>query len=128
MELSMMHAGIAAGVGLAALPVILHLFMRQTPKHVIFPALRLVKERQKRSKKRMRIKNWLLLLARMQALVPLMALKARLCGPRFIERPPWDLNRSRRRWASFSTPAFRWAISKRTRPGLTRPRNVPARS
>jgi hypothetical protein len=73
MELSMMHAGLAAGAALAALPVILHLFMRQTPKHVIFPALRLVKERQKRSKKRMRIKNWLLLLARM-ALVALMAL------------------------------------------------------
>jgi hypothetical protein len=73
MEFSMMHAGLAAGAALAALPVILHLFMRQTPKHVIFPALRLVKERQKRSKKRMRIKNWLLLLARM-ALVALMAL------------------------------------------------------
>jgi hypothetical protein len=74
MELSMMHVGLAAGgAALAALPVILHLFMRQTPKHVIFPALRLVKERQKRSKKRMRIKNWLLLLARM-ALVALMAL------------------------------------------------------
>ena len=29
--------------------MILHLFMRQTPKHVIFPALRLVRERQKRS-------------------------------------------------------------------------------
>jgi Aerotolerance regulator N-terminal len=73
MEMSMMHAGLAAGAALAALPVILHLFMRQTPKHVIFPALRLIKERQKQSKKRMRIKNWLLLLARM-ALVALMAL------------------------------------------------------
>ncbi len=62
MEMSMMHAGLAAGAALAALPVILHLFMRQTPKHVIFPALRLIKERQKQSKKRMRIKNWLLLL------------------------------------------------------------------
>ena len=73
MEMSLMHAGLAAGAALAALPVILHLFMRQTPKHVIFPALRLVRERQKRSKKRMRIKNWLLLLARM-AVLALMAL------------------------------------------------------
>ena len=64
MEMSLIHAGLAAGAGLAALPVILHLFMRQTPKHVIFPALRLLRERQKQSKKRMRIKNWLLLLAR----------------------------------------------------------------
>jgi hypothetical protein len=73
MEMSLLHAGLAAGAALAALPVILHLFMRQTPKHVIFPALRLVRERQKRSKKRMRIKNWLLLLARM-AVLALMAL------------------------------------------------------
>ena len=73
MELSLLHAGLAAGAALAVLPVILHLFMRQTPKHVLFPALRLIRERQRRSKKRMRIKNWLLLLARM-AILALMAL------------------------------------------------------
>src|SRR5271165_307788 len=73
MEFSMINAGLAAGAALAALPVILHLFMRQTPKHVIFPALRLVRERQKRSKKRLKVKNWLLLLARM-AVLALMAL------------------------------------------------------
>jgi hypothetical protein len=73
MEMSLLHAGLAAGAALAALPVILHLFMRQTPKHVIFPALRLVRERQRRSKKRLRVKNWLLLLARM-AVLALMAL------------------------------------------------------
>ena len=68
-----LNVGLVAGVSLAALPVILHLFMRQTPKHVIFPALRLIRERQKRSRKRLRVKNWLLLLARM-ALLALMAL------------------------------------------------------
>ncbi len=67
------NVGLVAGVALAALPVILHLFLRQTPKHVIFPALRLIRERQKRSRKKLRIKNWLLLLARM-ALLALMAL------------------------------------------------------
>lgn len=73
MEMSLLNAGLAAGAALAALPVILHLFMRQTPKHVIFPALRLVRERQRRSKKRLRVKNWLLLVARM-AILALMAL------------------------------------------------------
>ena len=68
-----LNAGLVAGVFLAAVPVLLHLFMRQTPKHVIFPALQLIKERQKRSKKRLKIKNWLLLLARM-LLLALMAL------------------------------------------------------
>jgi hypothetical protein len=81
----LMHAGLAAGAALAALPVILHLFMRQTPKHVIFPAVRLIRERQRRSKKRMRIKNWLLLLARM-AVLALMALA--LARPRIYSQVP----------------------------------------
>src|SRR4051794_39021809 len=74
------NAGLAAGVALAAIPVILHLFMKQTPKHIVFPALRLIRERQKRSRKKLRVKNWLLLLARM-ALLALMALA--LARPRF---------------------------------------------
>jgi hypothetical protein len=73
MDISLLHAGLAAGAALAAIPVILHLFMRQTPKHVIFPALRLIRERHKRSKKQLKIKNWLLLAARM-LLLALMAL------------------------------------------------------
>ena len=73
MDFSLVHAGLAAGAVFAAVPLILHLFMRQTPKRVVFPALRLIRERQKRSKKRLRVKNWLLLLARM-ALLALMAL------------------------------------------------------
>src|SRR5690349_24688026 len=74
MNISLLHAGLAAGgLALAAIPVILHLFMKQKPRRVIFPALQLIKERQKRSRKKLRIKNWLLLLARM-ALLALMAL------------------------------------------------------
>lgn len=73
MDISLINAGMAAGAGLAALPVILHLFMRPTPKQIIFPALRLIRERQKRSKKRLKVKNWLLLIARM-LLLALMAL------------------------------------------------------
>src|SRR5262245_2231404 len=83
MGFSLIHAGLAAGAALAALPVILHLFMRQTPKHIVFPALRLIRERQKRSRKKLRIKNWLLLLARM-ALVALMALA--LARPRIVSQ------------------------------------------
>ncbi|HEX8202401.1 MAG TPA: BatA domain-containing protein [Isosphaeraceae bacterium] len=73
MDISLLHAGLAAGAALAAVPVIIHLVMRQTPKHVVFPALRLIRPRHRRSTKRLRIRNWLLLLARM-ALVALMAL------------------------------------------------------
>lgn len=73
MTITLLHAGLAAGAALAALPVILHLFMKQKPKHIIFPALRLIRERQKRAKKQLKIKNWLLLAARMLLLI-LMAL------------------------------------------------------
>lgn len=85
MEFSLIHAGLAAGAALAAIPVILHLLMKPTPKNVVFPALRLIRERQKRSKKKMRIKNWLLLLARM-ALLALMALA--LARPRLHSEMP----------------------------------------
>ncbi|MDG3007317.1 BatA domain-containing protein [Paludisphaera mucosa] len=85
MEFSLMHAGLAAGAAMAAVPVILHLFMKPTPKHVVFPALRLIRERQKRSKKKMRIKNWLLLAARM-LLLALMALA--LARPRLHSETP----------------------------------------
>ena len=81
MDFSLIHAGLAAGAALAALPVILHLFMKQKPKRVIFPALRLIRERQKRSRKKLKIKNWLLLLARM-AVLALMALA--LARPRIV--------------------------------------------
>ncbi len=74
------NAGLVAGVALAVIPVILHLFMKQTPKRVVFPALRLIQRRQETTRKKLRVKNWLLLLARM-ALLALMALA--LARPRF---------------------------------------------
>lgn len=85
MEFSLIHAGLAAGAALAAIPVVLHLLMKPTPKNIVFPALRLIRERQKRSKKKMRIKNWLLLLARM-AVLALMALA--LARPRLHSEMP----------------------------------------
>jgi hypothetical protein len=85
MQFSLIHAGLAAGAALAALPIILHLFMRQTPKHIIFPALMLIRQRQRQSRKRLRIKNWLLLLARM-AVLALMALA--LARPQLYSQVP----------------------------------------
>lgn len=73
MDLSLVNLGLAAGAALAIVPLILHLLMRQTPKRIVFPALQLIVNRHKKSTKRLRIKNWLLLAARM-ALVAIMAL------------------------------------------------------
>src|SRR3954470_3058380 len=83
MDISLLHAGLAAGAALPSLPVILHLFMKQTPKRVVFPALQLIRERQKRSQKKLKVKNWLLLVARM-ALIALMALA--LARPRLYSQ------------------------------------------
>jgi len=56
--------GSGGGCGLGRSPVILHLFMRQTPAHHVSGDAA-ARERQRRSRQRLRIKNWLLLLARM---------------------------------------------------------------
>lgn len=65
MGITLLHAGLAAGAATAVIPIILHLFMRRTPKKVVFPALRLVRKRHSKTTKRLKIKNWMLLLTRM---------------------------------------------------------------
>jgi hypothetical protein len=74
-------AGRRGGVGGASS----HPARSQTPTHLIFPARRLIRERQRQSKKRLRIKNWLLLLARM-AILALMALA--LARPQLYSQVP----------------------------------------
>ena len=56
------------GAALAAIPVVLHLIMRQKPKHLEFPALRFLQSRREANRKRLRLRHWLLLAARMAAL------------------------------------------------------------
>lgn len=73
MDFSLLHMGLAGGALLATIPVLIHLFHRPQPKKIIFPALRLIRERNKRATRSLKIKNWLLLLFRM-LLLALMAL------------------------------------------------------
>lgn len=73
MGITFVTAGLAAGALLAAVPLVLHLLMRQTPRPIVFPAMRLIRERSKKAKKQTRLKNLLLLIARM-ALLAMMAL------------------------------------------------------
>lgn len=48
---------------LGVIPVILHLLLRSKPKKLLFPALRLIKNRQRQNVQRMRLKHvWLMLL------------------------------------------------------------------
>lgn len=62
-----------AGASLAAIPVVLHLVMRQQPKHLEFPALRFVQQRQDVNRRKLKLRHLLLLLLRMAA-VALLAL------------------------------------------------------
>src|SRR5690242_5601830 len=61
--MSFLHPMLLAGLGLIAIPVILHLWLRPRPKQLPFPALRLLMTRQKQNTRRLRLRHlWLLLL------------------------------------------------------------------
>ncbi len=56
------------GLGVAAIPVLLHLMMRSRPKRIEFPALRLLETRRTSNARRMKLRHLLLLLLRMATL------------------------------------------------------------
>jgi len=62
-----MHPWLVAGAALAAIPVILHLIMRQKPRQLEFPALRLLRLRKHSNTRRLQLRHWLLLALRIAA-------------------------------------------------------------
>ncbi|HEY2838189.1 MAG TPA: BatA domain-containing protein, partial [Pirellulales bacterium] len=62
------NPAILMGVGLAAIPVVLHLIMRQQPKLLEFPALRFLQARQQSNRRRMKLRHWILLALRVLAI------------------------------------------------------------
>src|SRR4051812_42997942 len=52
-----------AGVFIAV-PIVLHLMMRQRPKQQLFPALRFIRERKLANQRRLQLRHWLLLALR----------------------------------------------------------------
>jgi uncharacterized spore protein YtfJ len=66
-----------AGALFVSVPIVLHLAMRQKPKPMIFPALRLVQARRETNRRRMRLRHLLLLLLRCLAIALLAAAFAR---------------------------------------------------
>ncbi len=72
--MSFVHVSIL-GLGslFVALPVILHLAMRQQPKQLIFPAMRFLRQREATNRRRLQLRQWILLLSRC-LLILLMAL------------------------------------------------------
>ncbi len=66
-----------AGGLLVAVPIVLHLIMRQKPKRLEFPALRFVAQRHETNQRRMRLRHLLLLLLRAGAIALLALALAR---------------------------------------------------
>ena len=60
-----MHPILIATVALVGLPILLHLLMKQEPKRLPFPALRLLKIKKKTNQRKLRLRHWLLLAMRM---------------------------------------------------------------
>jgi hypothetical protein len=62
---------------LIAIPVVLHLIMRPRPKHLVFPALRFIKQRRESNRRTLQLRQWMLLLLRCLAIGLLAATLAR---------------------------------------------------
>lgn len=76
-----LHPILLTGAALIALPIVLHLIMRQEPKRLPFPAFRFLKQRRFINQRRIRLRHILLLMMRM-LLIALMAMA--LFQPRFL--------------------------------------------
>ncbi|HVC92706.1 MAG TPA: BatA domain-containing protein, partial [Pirellulales bacterium] len=65
------------GTVLAVVPVVLHLVMRQQPRHLEFPALRFVRQRQSANRRKLKLRHLLLLFLRTAVICLLAAALAR---------------------------------------------------
>ncbi|HUG70184.1 MAG TPA: BatA domain-containing protein [Pirellulaceae bacterium] len=54
---------------LTAIPVVLHLVMRQQPKRLTFPAMQFLRQRRETNRRKLRLKHWMLLGLRCAAIV-----------------------------------------------------------
>ncbi|HTQ38846.1 MAG TPA: BatA domain-containing protein [Pirellulales bacterium] len=77
MSLTFLTPLMLAGAILVAAPIVLHLVMRQVPKHLMFPALRFIRQRNDANKRRLKLRHLLLLALRCAAIVLLALALAR---------------------------------------------------
>lgn len=62
--MAFVNLSLLAGGVLVAIPILLHLMMRQRPKQLVFPALRFVQQRRIANERRLQLRHWLLLALR----------------------------------------------------------------
>ena len=66
--MAFVNLSLLAGVALVAVPIVLHLIMRQRPKQLVFPALRFIQQRRIANQRKLQLRHWLLLLLRCGAI------------------------------------------------------------
>jgi hypothetical protein len=75
--MTFVHPLLLAGLAMVTIPILLHLLVRQKPKHLPFPALRFLLQRQSTNRRRMRLRHLVLLALRMLAIAGLCLALAR---------------------------------------------------
>src|SRR5688572_12372573 len=66
--MAFVNLSLLAGGTLVAIPIVLHLVMRQRPKQEFFPALRFIQQRRLANQRRLQLRHWLLLALRCGAI------------------------------------------------------------
>lgn len=66
--MTFVNLSLLAGALFVAIPVVLHLLMRQRPKPMVFPALRFIQQRREANTRRLQLRHWVLLALRCAAI------------------------------------------------------------
>src|SRR5688572_10092160 len=67
--MAFLNFSLLAGGLLMAVPILLHLVMRQRPKQLIFPALRFIQQRREANRRQLQLRHWILLALRCGAVL-----------------------------------------------------------
>jgi len=87
--MQLINPAIIYGLGLAAVPVLLHMMLRARPKPHLFPALRLLEQRRRHNRRRLRLRHIWLLLLRVALIVLIVLAVARPKLPAADYWPQW---------------------------------------
>ncbi len=66
--MAFVNLSLLLGGALKAIPVVLHLIMRQKPKQLVFPAVRFIQQRRIANQRRLQLRHWILLALRCAAI------------------------------------------------------------
>src|SRR6266849_6923504 len=102
------------GIGLAAIPIVIHLIMRQQPRHLLFPAFRFLLQKHRTNQRTLRLRHLLLLALRVLLIA---AICLALARPKiFSERIHLGGDRSVAAVLLFDTSySMEYAVSGRSR-------------